>query len=157
MAGSQDPNDNPVAINVVPMVDVIFCLCVFFMCSFKFKQIEGKFDSWLPRDKGAEGMPLNSVIEEVRVALFWDDAKQVTTRKIGTKYVPEDDRLQQMLKESKDDFERLHTGKEASLTIDADSKVPWNAVITVMNLAKRVKLEKIEFAFGAPPVGVAPR
>ena len=26
MAGSQDPNENPVAINVVPMVDVIFCL-----------------------------------------------------------------------------------------------------------------------------------
>ena len=52
MAGSHDPDDNPVAINVVPMVDVIFCLCVFFMCSFKFKAIEGKFDSWLPRDKG---------------------------------------------------------------------------------------------------------
>ena len=28
MAGSQDRDDNPVAINVVPMVDVTFCLCV---------------------------------------------------------------------------------------------------------------------------------
>jgi biopolymer transport protein ExbD len=53
MAGSQDPNENPVAINVVPMVDVIFCLCVCFMCSFKFKQIEGKFDRGCPRTRAS--------------------------------------------------------------------------------------------------------
>jgi len=69
MAGSQDPNENPVAINVVPMVDVIFCLCVFFMCSFKFKQIEGKFDSWLPKDKGLGAMSADQVITEIRVAI----------------------------------------------------------------------------------------
>ena len=45
MAGGGDQADNPVAINVVPMVDVIFCLCVFFMCSFKFKQLEGNWRS----------------------------------------------------------------------------------------------------------------
>ena len=45
MAAAQDPSENPVAVNVVPLVDIIFCLCVFFMCSFKFKQIEGKFTS----------------------------------------------------------------------------------------------------------------
>ena len=149
MAGSQDPNENPVAINVVPMVDVIFCLCVFFMCSFKFKQIEGKFDSWLPKDKGAEGMPLNSVIEEVRVALFWDEAKSMTTRKIGTRFVPEDERLQQFIKEAKDDYDKLNK-PDVPLTIDADTRVPWKDVVTVMNLAKRVGIEKIEFAFGAP-------
>src|SRR5258706_5264283 len=81
MAGSQDPNENPVAINVVPMVDVIFCLCVFFMCSFKFKQIEGKFDSWLPKDKGIENAAnLPSVIEEIRIAMYYDDKSQTTFR-----------------------------------------------------------------------------
>ena len=64
MAGSQDPNDNPVAINVVPMVDVIFCLCVFFMCSMKFKEMEGKFDSWLPKDKG-QATPMSEVMAEM--------------------------------------------------------------------------------------------
>ena len=152
MAGSQDPNESPVAINVVPMVDVIFCLCVFFMCSFKFKQIEGKFDTWLPKDKGAEGMPLDSVIQEVRVALFWDEVKNATTRKIGTRFVPDDSQLQQLIKESKEDFERLKK-PDVPLTIDADIRVPWHDVVTVMNLAKREGIEKIEFAFGAPPPG----
>jgi len=41
--------DNPVAINVTAMVDVIFCLCVFFMCSLHFRQVEGKFETWLPK------------------------------------------------------------------------------------------------------------
>ena len=50
MAGGGEAEDNPLPINVVPMVDIIFCLCVFFMCSFKFRETEGKFDSWLPKD-----------------------------------------------------------------------------------------------------------
>ena len=51
MGGSQnigEASDNPVEINVTAMVDVIFCLCIFFMCSFHFKQLEGKIDTWLP-------------------------------------------------------------------------------------------------------------
>ena len=75
MAGASmgDSDENPVNINITPLVDIIFCLCVFFMVSFKFKQLEGKFDAWLPKEKGFEGMPLKAVIQEIRVALFWDD------------------------------------------------------------------------------------
>ena len=40
-----ESEENPVAINVTPLVDIIFCLCVFFMISFKFKQLEGKLGS----------------------------------------------------------------------------------------------------------------
>ncbi|MSR46855.1 MAG: hypothetical protein EXS13_07315 [Planctomycetes bacterium] len=156
MAGSQNQDENPVAINVVPMVDVIFCLCVFFMCSFKFKQIEGKFDTWLPKDKGAEGMPVGSIIEEVRVAILWDDIKGVSDRKIGTKHVPDDDQLQDMIRAAKADYQALKK-MDPSFTIDADRRVPWHEVVTVMNLAKRVGIESIEFAFGAPPPGTIPR
>ncbi|KAF0241790.1 MAG: hypothetical protein FD180_4260 [Planctomycetota bacterium] len=49
MAHGSAGEDNPVALNVAPMVDIIFCLCIFFMCSFHFKQLEGKFESWLPK------------------------------------------------------------------------------------------------------------
>ena len=34
-----ESEENPVAINVTLLVDIIFCLCVFFMISFKFKQL----------------------------------------------------------------------------------------------------------------------
>src|SRR6185369_13239989 len=100
MAGSQDPSDNPVAINVVPLVDIIFCLCVFFMCSFKFRQMEGKFDSWLPKDKGSEGLPSLDLISEVRVALLWDDREQKVVRKMGTREISDDSQLQTSITEA---------------------------------------------------------
>ena len=150
MAGSQDPNENPVAINVVPMVDVIFCLCVFFMCSFKFKQIEGKFDSWLPKDKGLGAMTASDVIQEIRVAMFWDEPTQKTVRQLGSRKVATDDELQRLISDAHDDAVR--TGQpDIPVTIDADSRVPWKDVINVVNLCKREKIDKIEFAFGAAP------
>jgi biopolymer transport protein ExbD len=150
MAGSQDPNENPVAINVVPMVDVIFCLCVFFMCSFKFKQLEGKFDSWLPKDKGLGPMSADMVIQEIRVAMFWDDATQTTLRQLGSRKVKSDEELQALIRQGFDDAVR--TGhSDIPVTIDAADKVPWKDVVTVVNLCKREKIEKIEFAFGAAP------
>ena len=152
MAGSQDPNDNPVAINVVPMVDVIFCLCVFFMCSFKFKQIEGKFDSWLPRDKGLENPnTLPTVIDEIRIAMFYDEKTQTTARVLGARRVKDDAELQQLVKSAYSDHMKLSKGPDdqPSVTIDADAKIPWHEVVTVINLCARESIRKIEFAFGA--------
>ena len=151
MAGSQDPNENPVAINVVPMVDVIFCLCVFFMCSFKFKQLEGKFESWLPKGKGVGGVGSDSsILEEVRVAMFWDVDNQRTVRQLRNRKVESDDELQLLIKEAHDDWVRMNK-PDTPVTIDADPRVPWNDVIGVMNLCKRVGIDSIEFALGAPP------
>jgi biopolymer transport protein ExbD len=144
-----ESDENPVAINVTPLVDIIFCLCVFFMISFKFKQLEGKFETWLPKDKGYEGMPLKAVIQEIRVALFWDDVKSQSVRKIGTRIVPDDEELQKLITSSYEDFKRLNK-PDIGLTIDADVRVPWADVINVMNVGKRAGLQKVEFAAGAP-------
>jgi biopolymer transport protein ExbD len=145
-----ESEDNPVAINVTPLVDIIFCLCVFFMISFKFKQLEGKFDSWLPKGKGSEGMPLNAVIQEVRVALFWDEDNQATVRKYGTRIVPDDDELQKLLVDAYAGYVRLNQ-LEVPLTIDGDLRVPWEDVIDVINVSKRAGIAKVEFAYNAPP------
>jgi len=143
-----ESDENPVAINVTPLVDIIFCLCVFFMISFKFKQLEGKFETWLPKNKGYEGMPLKAVIEEIRVALFWDENNRKAVRKFGTQVVPEDDQLYQLISSSYDDFKRLNK-PDIGLTIDADFRVPWADVVDVMNVGKKAGVSKVEFAAGA--------
>ena len=150
MAGASigESEENPVAINVTPLVDIIFCLCVFFMISFKFKQLEGKFETWLPKEKGFEGMPLKAVIEEIRVALFWDDVNLKVVRKYGTRFVPENDQLYQLISESYSDFKRLNK-PDIGLTIDADFRVPWESIIEVMNVGKKAGVSKVEFAAGA--------
>src|SRR5262245_25427754 len=141
MAGGGSAEDNPVAINVVPMVDVIFCLCVFFMCSMKFKQLEGKFDSWLPKNKGNSGVAAE--IAETRIALFWDADKQVTRRQFGHRTVESDAELQSLIKSAHDDFV-LKNKPDAPVIIDGDPRGPGKDVMDGVNLSKALKIEKTE-------------
>ena len=146
MAGGGDPQDNPVAINVVPMVDVIFCLCVFFMCSFRFKQLEGKFDSWLPKGKGNAPMT-SDLIQEIRVAMFWDPQREKTTRQYGHRTVDNDEELSSLIKGAHDDFVRMNK-PEIPVIIDGDARVPWKEVVKVINITKSLNIDNIEFALG---------
>src|SRR5688572_17297376 len=100
MAGGGSEEDNPVGINVTAMVDVIFCLCLFYMCSFKFKQLEGKFDSWLPLAKGTSGAgTTEDRIQEIRVAMYWDVDTKVTVRKFLSRTVETDSELQTLIRD----------------------------------------------------------
>ena len=148
MAGGGDQKDNPVAINVVPMVDVIFCLCIFFMCSFKFKELEGKFESWLPKNKGADSpMKPDALIEEIRVMMVWDDANERLIRKLGHNQIDDDEKLGNLIDAAHQDHVRLNK-PDTPVIIDAGETVPWMHIINVMNIIKSKNIEKIEFAMG---------
>jgi biopolymer transport protein ExbD len=142
--------DNPVALNVAPMVDIIFCLCIFFMCSFHFKQLEGKMESWLPKDKGVFGDPVpNPILEEVRVFMKWDAATGSTTRKVNAQLVNSDEELGSILVERIEKFKSLNR-PDTPVIIDAWPEVPWKDVINVMDICKRNKLDKVELAAPMP-------
>ena len=145
--------DNPVAINITAMVDIIFCLCVFFMCSLHFKQLEGKFDTWLPKGKGTGGVAdATNLLQEIRIALIWDPDNERTIRQYGTRRYDNDDELQGAIKAAYDDFIKINR-PDTPVTIDAEGPVPWEEVIRVVNLCKRNQISNIEFALGAPAPG----
>jgi biopolymer transport protein ExbD len=147
MAGGGDAADNPVAINVVPMVDVIFCLCVFFMCSMKFKQLEGKFEAWLPKDAGtAQTIQLP---KEIRIAIYWDAQHAVARLQMGTRLVEDGAALRTLLRGARDDFAE-GGGESVPVVIDADGRVPWKDVIGVIDACRELHLDRIEFALGKP-------
>ena len=146
MAGGAD-EDNPIPINVTPLIDIIFCLIIFFMCSFHFKQLEGKIDTWLPKDRGVnQGQPEKVVLEEIRVFMKWDPATGRTIRKVGNRgEVNTDSDLMQIVLQMTNDYKKA--GKtEFPVLIDATADVPWSEVIHVMDMCKREKLDRIEFA-----------
>jgi biopolymer transport protein ExbD len=154
MAGNvnlEGGSDNPVDINIVPMIDVIFCLCLFFMCSFHFKQLEGKIESWLPKDKGVFGDPVsNPVLEEIRIVMAWNPATGKTQLQVNSRPVSSDSELTSILLASVNDYKR--SGKsDVPAIIDAYPQVPWQAVVSVMDLCKNINIEKIEFASPMPP------
>jgi biopolymer transport protein ExbD len=142
-----EASDNPVGINITAMVDIIFCLCLFFMCSLHFKQLEGKIDTWLPKDRGVfQGNPERIVLEEIRVFMKWDPGSGRTIRKVGNRgEVNNDGDLMQIILQMTNDYKKA--GKtEFPVLIDATADVPWSEVIHVMDMCKREKLDRIEFA-----------
>jgi biopolymer transport protein ExbD len=150
MGGSQnigEESDNPVEINVTAMVDVIFCLCIFFMCSFHFKQLEGKIDAWLPKERGNSIGDLKTppMLEEVRLIMRWDPERQLTTRHIAARGGnATDDELVSTIRAIKKDYEKA--GKiEVPVVVDAMDAVPWQDVVHALDLCKGEKLSPITF------------
>ncbi len=159
MAGGGEAEDNPVHMNVVAMVDIIFCLCVFFMCSFKFKQLEGKFQSWLPKGKGL-GSAVQDEIREIRIAMYYDKATSKTERFFGHRRLPDGDvgtgELATLIQGAYEDWVRK--GKaDVPVIIDGDVDVPWEEVMTIVNIAKRLEITNIEFAMGSSQLPTAPK
>ena len=49
---SEISNDDA-QMEMTPMIDVTFLLLIFFMCTIKFKSLEGKLAAYLPKDMGS--------------------------------------------------------------------------------------------------------
>ncbi len=146
MAGSVEigeETENPVAINAVALVDVIFCLCVFFMCSFHFKQVEGKIETWMPRDGGIDWS--KAVLEDIRVMMRWDPQTGTTTRKFGGRQLAQNDaELQAGLEARADDYKKAGRTRIPVL-IDAAADVPWTDVVHLIDLCRAMGLPEVEF------------
>ena len=152
MAGGGNQDENPVAINVVAMVDIIFCLCLFFMCSLKFKPLDAKFDSWLPKDKGGQASAnINPIIDEIRVIMSWNAGANKLERLFGQQVVPSNEegnrKLTALIKDSYNDY-KARGNPNVPLILDVGPKVPWKYVVEVLDLGKDAGVQKLEFGMG---------
>lgn len=146
MASNSDGQDNPVNINVVPMVDVIFCLCVFFMCSFAFKVREGRFEAWMPKDLGGVGA-LPAIDHEIDVALAYDTRTNRVTRQFGSRAVKDDLELEHLIDAARADYESVGQ-VHIPLNVESGPAVPWSSVVQVVDVAHRLGLKDIRFRPG---------
>ena len=67
-------------LEMTPMIDVTFLLLIFFMCTLKFKTLEGKLSAYLPKDVGVnttQAEPIEKV--EILVRLKKDASGQKMT------------------------------------------------------------------------------
>lgn len=150
MAGAAS-EDNPVGINVTAMVDIIFCLCIFFMCSFHFKQLQGSLDSWLPKEVGPHAAPTSELLEELRVTLEPDPAGGPTITRVGARRIGSEAELLALIADALQDYAQVgKSTDDVPIIIDARSKVPWRDVIDLMNACKGKGYKKIQFAAPLP-------
>jgi biopolymer transport protein ExbD len=141
MAGAQNPgeaSDNPVAINATAIVDVIFCLCLFFLCSIHFKTLEGKIETWLPKHGNQPGPAAARLVEPIRVILTWSHEAGRTIRRVGVRDASSDAELASLLL-------GFPKAAEPRVQIDATPEVPWRDVVRVIDISRQNGLERVEF------------
>jgi len=56
-------------LDMTPIIDVTFNLLIFFMCTLKFKTLEGKLVSYLPTDRGLSSKQEDVMKEDVEIIL----------------------------------------------------------------------------------------
>jgi len=87
------PEPEETEMNMTPMIDIVFQLIVFFLLTLKFKAVDRRIDSALPKDRGIQAT--QQFVEElpmITVKLFrqnMDDPNtdnQNTTIKVGNNY-----------------------------------------------------------------------
>ncbi len=56
-----------VVMELTPMIDVVFLLLIFFIVTLKFKVLEGKLPTFLPKDVGVNASPVDELMEKVEI------------------------------------------------------------------------------------------
>ena len=65
------PKTDDTGLNMTPMIDIVFQLILFFLFNLRFKSMEYRIESTLPKDRGLEATPqLVTPIPAIKVSLF---------------------------------------------------------------------------------------
>ena len=143
-------------LQMAPMIDVIFQLIIFFMCSIHFKSLEGKLYSYLPKEKGMGVTTMTDVtiLPDVRIRLIYsEDAKPLMSKiRVGDQYFNWNTLATYI--ENLAPTLILPNGIDIiPVKIDADDRVTTQAVVNALNICKKAGVPKTEFAAKTSPHG----
>lgn len=121
-----------VELNLIPLIDVVFMLLIFFMVTTTFNQYSG-ISIELPV---ANSEPAKTNQEALEVAIDADGAFYVNQQEVLN---PEIEALKRALSQAAEGLEG------PSLIINADANTPHQAVVTAMNAAQQLGLVHMTF------------
>ncbi len=151
MIGKKKHEDENFELPMAPMIDVIFQLLIFFMCSMQFKSLEGKLSSHLPKDKGLfDSEVLDPKMDEYRIRLVFDPSLpgEMTRIMIGKQEFQDWHELYKTI--GRYYQEDRVKGEDTPYKIDADEKVPFQAVVSALNACQNAGITNIEFTAKTP-------
>jgi len=70
--GSKQYNLEAVEADMTPMIDVVFQLIIFFMTTIRFKALEGKLETQLPKDVGVNSATSDVNLLKAEIGLYAD-------------------------------------------------------------------------------------
>ena len=161
-----------VKLELTPMIDVTFLILIFFMCTLKFKTLEGKLVSYLPTDKGLSSKQEEVKFEDAEIILKVpkeDNDKPVSQRRViflrngsNTPFGesrgiiinpddPKDARFDLNPPNTLDEVSKyLKTVRDASVEskakINSYARVPHLYVVTILNRMMEAQFNEISYS-----------
>lgn len=149
--------------DLTPMIDCVFLLLIFFMCSMNFVKSEGIIKSFLPKNRGQGTGTPEIDLSEVRVKLLWyspdtnrptnDKDNGEVVLKVGTKIyqnigsLPDYDQLYADLIGHRESY-KGSGDKGLPVIIDGRKQIPFKHVVYVLNAC--IKANIVDVTFAAP-------
>lgn len=66
---AREASEEASPLNMTPIIDITFLLLVFFMCTLKFKTLEGRLVSYFPTERGMARSQITPVAEDLEIVL----------------------------------------------------------------------------------------
>jgi biopolymer transport protein ExbD len=124
-------------VNITPLIDVVFLLLIFFMVSTTFDhQSELSID--LPQASGKISETQNKILD---IAIDASGEYYLNSKKMS------DAKIETLIKEIKLAISKV---KEPKIIISADKNTPHQAVMSVMDAARRLNITHLTFAAVKP-------
>jgi biopolymer transport protein ExbD len=155
MGRIKNKGSNEMKMDMTPMIDIIFQLIIFFMCSIKFKTLEGKLASYLPKDVGINSSQVaNPDMNEIRIRLIYDETQPMNTKIFVKPYGADGVRMNDWSQLKADIAQRYQSIVARNLTwpfiIDPESKIPMQSVVYALDMCRSAGIEDVRFAAKSP-------
>ena len=160
-------------LSMMPLIDVVFLLLVFFLCATKFAEREGILRTWLPKIGPNEGVVVTDPASvqlflraqgDTCICSYEDDAapdgrtafrlrvaKDFQTGRDET--VPDWDEVGEFLHRRKVAYDRIGLGDRGlPVILDFTSEVPWKHVASLVDVCAGLDLDNLHVA--APELAV---
>lgn len=124
-------------INLVPMIDVVLVLLIFFMIATSLRH-QSELEIRLPE---ASGRPMPGTVAQLEVEIDVDGRYAVNGRSLATSDAVG----------LKDALLEAASGQKLPLAISADGRTPHQAVVTVLDVAGQLGFKQLAIATVAEP------
>ena len=121
------------AINLTPMIDIVFLLIIFFLVGARFTEQERQYDIQLP--SSSEIQPLTGTPDALVI-----NVRQDGTILLGTKPITLDE-LEAELKDAKENFE------DQAVVVRGEGQGLYQPVIDVLGVCHRTGITRISLAY----------
>jgi len=130
-----------VKVELTPMIDVVFLLLIFFIVTMKFKVLEGKLETELPKDVGVNSGEVEDLLEKLEIKITANPtAENGMTIAINDLKIPNLKTFRSRIA----DFIRLDSEQKA--TLYPGPKVNYEQVVIVVDQCITENLVDITFA-----------